>query len=357
MIYPCIDLMDGEVVQLVQGKEKGMEIPKSYREMAQLFAANNVLVNVIDLDAAKGNGDNLSIIEEIVKIADARVGGGIRTPEKAEQVMEMGAKKVIVGSACFDSTGLDYGFVECTKDAVGKENIIVALDVKDDMLTIKGWQESLDYDPFLVLGALQEYCNEIQCTYTDKEGMLQGTDMSLFRKLKEKTSLEVTAAGGISSLKNVESLESIGVNAVIGMAFYKGRILVDDIVNYNQLDFLKGKGTIPMIVQNTGGDVLYLASATRDSMRNSKYTGTLWRYSKTQNRLLEVGAESGKKEFPVQTFRGCYKDTLLVIVEQAMPFACHEGYKTCFFDELMSDGSFKTVQKRIVDPKTLYTRS
>ncbi|MFT4304106.1 MAG: HisA/HisF-related TIM barrel protein [Candidatus Woesearchaeota archaeon] len=354
MIYPCIDLQDGEVVQLVQGKEKGIEIAKTYQEMAELFAENNLTINVIDLNAAKGNGNNYDIIKDLVKIVDARVGGGVRTADKAKELIDLGAKKVIAGNSCFDKFFfLNYSFLKKTSQAIGRKKLISALDIKQGNIAINGWQNTLNADLSFVVPELEEFCSELQCTYVDKEGMLQGTDMNLFKKLREMSSLELTAAGGITRMSDIYQLEYLGLNSVIGMAFYTGKISIDEVVNANQLDFVKGRGTIPAIIQNVDGDVLYLCTQNRGTLQKSLDTGKLWRYSVSQEREIQVGESSGKFEYVSEIFRNCYDDTLLIKVTQEKPFACHEGYKTCFFDKMIN-GKFQTVQQRLIDPKKVY---
>jgi len=354
MIYPCIDLEGGEVVQLVKGQKKGIEIAENYMEMAEKFAEAGVAINVIDLDAAKGNGNNVKAIEEIVNIVDARVGGGVRDADKAEEIISAGAKKVIIGTAVFDETGLDYGFLGNTEEAIGKDKMIAALDVKDDKIAVKGWQETINIDPLLVVSGLEEYCSEIQCTCVDKEGMMQGTYLDLFASVRNKTDLKVTAAGGITTLEDIEGLEKMGVNSVIGMSFYTGKISLDEVVEYNQFDLVKNKGLIPTIIQNIEGDVLYLQSTDREALRKMRESGTVWRYSKSQDKLFQVGSESGKIEYVEEIFKNCYEDNLLIKVRQERNFACHEGYPTCFYRKMQEDGSFEICQERIVDPKEVY---
>ncbi len=354
MIYPCIDLEGGEVVQLVRGQKKGIEIAENYIEMAEKFAEAGLTINVIDIDAAKGKGNNVKAIEEIVQKVDARVGGGVRDADKAKELIDIGAKKVIFGTAAFDENGLDYGFLGSTEEAIGKDKMVSALDVKDEKVAVKGWQETIDMDPLLVVSGLEEYCSEIQCTCVDKEGMMQGTYPKLFGSVKDKTDLKVTAAGGITTLDDVEGLEKIGVNSVIGMSFYTGKISLDEVVEYNQLDFVKNKGLIPTIIQNIDRDVLYLQSTDREALRKMRETGTVWRYSKSQDRLLQVGSESGKIEYVEEIFKNCYEDNLLIKVRQEKNFACHEGYATCFYRKMQEDGGFEICQKRVVDPKEVY---
>ena len=132
------------------------------------------------------------------------------------------------------------------------------------------------------------------------------------------------------------------------------KISLDKVIN--QLDFAKVDGLMPTIVQNIEGDVLYLQSTSREALRKMIETGTVWRFSKTQNRLLEVGCESGKREYVQGIYTNCYNDTLLLRVKQEKNFACHGGYPTCFFKELKDNGVFEICQKRVVDPRNMYKK-
>ncbi len=116
------------------------------------------------------------------------------------------------------------------------------------------------------------------------------------------------------------------------------------------------KGFIPTIVQNIKGTVLYLQYSNRESLAKMIETGTVWRYSISQNRLIQTGEQSGKLEYVRGIFRNCYKDTLLVKVEQIKPCACHKGFESCFAEELQDDGSFEQCLEQIVDPKEMYKK-
>ena len=222
MIIPCIDLMDGKVVQLVQGREKALEGDKP-EAMLEKFAAFPV-IQVIDLDAAIGKGSNESIVERIADKARTRVGGGIRTPEKARRVLDLGAEKVIVGTAAFTSNGPNIAFLQEIVSAVPKDSIILALDSKGGRIVVKGWRESLDLTAEDVIRQLEPYCGGFLCTYVDKEGMMQGTDLDWFSRLRAATSLEITAAGGVTTYEDVKALQAMNVHAALGMAIYTGRL-------------------------------------------------------------------------------------------------------------------------------------
>lgn len=216
MIIPCIDLMDGKVVQLVQGREKALE-GDAPLEMLRKFSAFPE-IQVIDLDAAMGKGDNSALVELVATHAKCRVGGGVRTPERAKQLVDLGAHRVIVGTAAFTPAIQDIAA------AVGPEKILIALDSKHGKIVVKGWQEATNFTAEEIVNSLEPYCSGFLCTYVDKEGMLQGTDLDWFRRLRSATKHELTAAGGITTIDDVKALAAIDVHAALGMAIYTGRL-------------------------------------------------------------------------------------------------------------------------------------
>ena len=227
MIFPCIDLMDGKVVQLVQGREKALEAD-SPETMLTKFAAFPE-IQVIDLDAAMGRGSNDDLVRLIAARAAIRAGGGVRTTERAESLVEQGARKVIVGTAAFAGAGIDAAFLAALRAAVGRDRIVIALDSKDGRIVVKGWRESTNLAAENVLGALEPYCSGFLCTYVDKEGMMQGTDLDWFRRLRAATSLELTAAGGVTTMDEVRALLDMNVNVAVGMAMYTGRLSAEEL--------------------------------------------------------------------------------------------------------------------------------
>jgi phosphoribosylformimino-5-aminoimidazole carboxamide ribotide isomerase len=231
MIFPCIDLMDGKVVQLVQGREKALE-GDSPEEMLRRFAAFPE-IQVIDLDAAIGRGSNDGLVEWLAARAACRVGGGVRTAERAAKLVGQGARKVIVGTAAFGPDGINAGLLEEMGVAVGTERILVALDSKDGRIVVKGWREATRFTAEEVIRQLEPYCGGFLCTYVDKEGMMQGTDLEWFRRLREATSREITAAGGITTLEDVRALLAMRVHAALGMAIYTGRLNLADLAALN----------------------------------------------------------------------------------------------------------------------------
>jgi phosphoribosylformimino-5-aminoimidazole carboxamide ribotide isomerase len=227
MIIPCIDLMSGKVVQLVQGREKALE-GDAPLEMLRKFAAFPE-IQVIDLDAALGHGSNGAIVESLCGRAKVRVGGGVRTVDRARRVVEQGASKVIIGTAAFQSGGVNRAFLADVSRAIGRERVLVALDSKQGHIVVKGWCEPTPLTAEKVIGQLEPYCNGFLCTYVDKEGTLEGTDLAWFRRLRAGTSHELTAAGGISTLDEIRELDAIGIHCALGMAIYAGRLDLDEL--------------------------------------------------------------------------------------------------------------------------------
>jgi len=227
MIFPCIDLMEGKVVQLVQGREKALEAD-SPEEMLRRFAPFPE-IQVIDLDAAMGRGSNEGLVRLVAARAAARVGGGVRSVDRARALVEQGARKVIVGTAAFREGGIRDEFLTVLRDAIGRDRIVVALDSQGGRIVVKGWRESTGLAAEDVLDALEPYCAGFLCTYVDREGMLAGTDLDWFRRLRAATPLELTAAGGITTMDEVRALLDMGVHAALGMAIYTGRLKLDEL--------------------------------------------------------------------------------------------------------------------------------
>ena len=232
MIIPCIDLMGGKVVQLVQGREKALEGDTPDR-MLQRFSAFPV-IQVIDLDAAIGSGSNEALVEHVAARARTRVGGGVRTPEKARRLLELGAERVIVGTAAFNPTGPNRAFLTELIRAVPKERVLLALDSKDGRIVVKGWRESLNVSAEEIIRDLEPWCGGFLCTYVDKEGMMQGTDLEWFRRLRAATSHEITAAGGITTIDDIRALADMNVHSALGMAIYTGRLDLEELAELKQ---------------------------------------------------------------------------------------------------------------------------
>jgi phosphoribosylformimino-5-aminoimidazole carboxamide ribotide isomerase len=222
VIIPCIDLMGGKVVQLVQGREKALEGGTPLEMIARF--ARFPEIQVIDLDAAMGQGSNNDLVELIASSARARVGGGVRSAERARSLIEQGAHRVIVGTAAFQRE-----LLEEIAAAVGPERLIIALDSRGGKVVVKGWQEATEFSAEEVIRQLEPYCSGYLCTYVDKEGLMQGTDLDWFRRLRAATKHELTAAGGITTLEEIRELKKLEIHAALGMAIYTGRLSLDEL--------------------------------------------------------------------------------------------------------------------------------
>lgn len=222
IVVPCIDIQSGKVVQLIQGKTKALEGPDPI-EMLEKFAGFEE-IQVIDLDAAMGVGDNAPIIEMLASRAKCRVGGGVRTALRAQKLVDLGAHRVIVGTAAFTPE------IQNIVDSVGRQKLVVALDSKSGKVVVDGWATTLNTTAQESLAQFSELCSGFLCTYVDKEGMMQGTDLDWFAQLRAATKLEITAAGGITTLDDVRALLAMDIDVAIGMAIYTGGLSLADLL-------------------------------------------------------------------------------------------------------------------------------
>ncbi len=228
MIIPCIDLMGGEVVQLVQGREKALT-GGTPQQMLDKFAGFDT-IQVIDLDAAIGSGFNDELVEFLARRAKCRIGGGVRTAERFFKLLEQGADRVIVGTAAFQGDGVNTEFLK----QLDATRAVIALDSKGGRIVVKGWRESINLTAEEVIARLTPYCSGFLCTYVDKEGMMAGTDLEWFARLRAATPHEITAAGGITTLDDVRALMKLDIHAALGMAIYTGRLSLDELRAMNQ---------------------------------------------------------------------------------------------------------------------------
>jgi phosphoribosylformimino-5-aminoimidazole carboxamide ribotide isomerase len=229
MLIPSIDLRKGKVVQLVQGERVALESDDldGWIEKFSKFPA----VQLIDLDAAMGIGTNDALVRTIAQRLPVRVGGGIRSVGRAEDVLAAGAKAVIVGSAFFDVRRtaeeggvVKHDFARALADAVGMQRVIGAVDAKGGRVVIHGWKTALPITPMQAVTLLEPYCGEFLYTHVDKEGLMQGTDLDAIKAVANATSSKLTAAGGISTQAEIDALHALGIDAVVGMAIYTGAL-------------------------------------------------------------------------------------------------------------------------------------
>jgi phosphoribosylformimino-5-aminoimidazole carboxamide ribotide isomerase len=222
MLIPSIDLQAGAVVQLVQGDRLAIRDDDVFRWVRRFEQFPKV--QVIDLDAAMGTGDNLSLVRHIASALSCRVGGGIRTVERAQDVLASGARQVIAGSAFFRNGEPDLAFARALCDGVGRERVIAAVDSRGGHVVIHGWKTALPFTAVEAVRALEPYCDEFLYTHVDTEGLMGGTDLEAILAVRRATSRRVTAAGGITTQQEIDDLDLLGIDAVVGMAIYTGAL-------------------------------------------------------------------------------------------------------------------------------------
>ncbi|HWC18835.1 MAG TPA: HisA/HisF-related TIM barrel protein [Terriglobales bacterium] len=220
MLIPSIDLMAGKVVQLIQGERKALEFNDSSAWIGRF--RKFPLVQVIDLDAAMGNGNNRELVQPLCSELSCQVGGGLRTVEAAHQVLSWGAKKVIIGSSLFSQDGVNIAFARQLAKQLNRDRLIFAMDSRGGYVAIKGWTQSTGLRPANAMRQLEPFCSAFLYTHIDTEGLLQGFPFSVLDSLRTATEKKLIVAGGISSAEEVERLDRLGIDAVVGMAIYTG---------------------------------------------------------------------------------------------------------------------------------------
>jgi phosphoribosylformimino-5-aminoimidazole carboxamide ribotide isomerase len=220
MLIPSIDLMGGKIVQLVQGSRKALEFD-NFQEWIDRFT-KYPLVQLIDLDAATGRGHNRELIRDFARQLPCQVGGGIRSIDAARAALDSGARRVIFGSALISNGAIDQAFASDAAIQIGPEKLVFAADCRGGYVAIKGWRETTGIAALEMMRALESFCSAYLYTHIDTEGLLQGIPLDVVRALRDGTSRQLIAAGGIRSKEEVAELEAIGVDAVVGMAIYQG---------------------------------------------------------------------------------------------------------------------------------------
>src|SRR5436190_6218909 len=222
MLIPAIDLKGGKVVQLIQGEQLAVE-SSDLDYWIERFAGFP-RVNVIDLDAAMSTGSNDGLVREICRRLPCQVGGGVRTTDRAVELIDIGARKVIVGSALFKEGRVDIDSAQRFADAVGVERLIGAVDSKRGRVVTHGWKSATTTTAAKAVRALEPYCGEFLYTHVDKEGLMNGTDIAAIRRVRDATRRPLIAAGGVTTRAEIDELDGLGIDAVVGMAIYTGAL-------------------------------------------------------------------------------------------------------------------------------------
>ena len=228
MLIPSIDLLGGRIVQLVQGEKLRLAFD-DFNYWIEKFS-RYPLVQLIDLDAAMRQGDNSELVAQIAKRLTCQVGGGFRSVERAKQVLDQGAKRVIIGSALFSSEDNDgcvnTKFAGELAQAVGADQLVAGIDTKGGRIAIKGWKANVELTPDEAIPQLEPFVAGFLYTHVDGEGMMQGFPIDVAARLRRLTKRQLIVAGGIRSQTEIDELDALGADAVVGMAIYTDSIAV-----------------------------------------------------------------------------------------------------------------------------------
>ena len=224
MLIPSIDLMEGKIVQLIQGSKKALETTDFEAWIVRFSRCP--LVQLIDLDAAMGKGSNRTLVEQFAARLPCQVGGGIRSFETAEQMLRSGARRIIIGSALVRDGRINTAFAEELGRGLSRDHLVFAVDSRGGRVAIGGWKQTTDISPVEMMRALEPWCAAFLYTHIDTEGLMQGIPLDVVRGLRRATTRQFIVAGGITSTKEIEQLDALGVDSVVGMAIYTGQVNV-----------------------------------------------------------------------------------------------------------------------------------
>ena len=222
MLIPSIDLMNGRIVQLEQGERLVLDTGDVDGWMARF--SGYPIVQLIDLDAAKDTGRNHELVRRICATLPCQVGGGIRSPALAIEALAAGARRVLVGSALFGPDGADVPRAEEFAAAVGPARLVAAVDTRGGQVVVRGWTRAVPISPVDAMRALSPFAETFLYTHVETEGLLGGFDLTLAATLRDATTRRLIVAGGIRSHEEISALDRIGIDAVVGMAIYRGLI-------------------------------------------------------------------------------------------------------------------------------------
>jgi phosphoribosylformimino-5-aminoimidazole carboxamide ribotide isomerase len=222
MLIPSIDLMGGKIVQLVQGETKALEFD-NFDYWIERFSKYPI-VQVIDLDAAKRVGNNRELVAQISKRLTCQVGGGIHSIETAREVLQVGARRVILGSSLIKDAKINTEFAATLANALGTTALVFALDSRGGRVAIDGWRKETTITAFDMIHALEPFCETFLYTNVDTEGLMGGIPIETVLAIRKATSRRLIVAGGITTQQEIDNLEALGMDAVVGMALYSSKL-------------------------------------------------------------------------------------------------------------------------------------
>ena len=222
MLIPSIDLMGGKIVQLVQGEKEALAFD-NFEYWIERFS-KYPLVQLIDLDAARGTGDNRVLVNKIIRRLKCQVGGGIRSVEIAQEFLNGGAHKVIIGSALFEKGTLNPQHAKNLAVGLGTAPLVFALDSRGGRVAIEGWRTETEVTALEMISALEPFCETFLYTHIETEGLMRGIPLESVYAIRKATSRRLIVAGGITEQREIDLLQEMGADAVVGMALYTGKL-------------------------------------------------------------------------------------------------------------------------------------
>jgi len=314
MIVPSIDLRGGKAVQLIGGKELAIDAGDP-RPIARQFGIVGEIA-VIDLDGALGTGTNEETIIELLKIADCRVGGGIRSLDAATKWLDLGAKKIILGTAATP---------ELLKQ-IPKERVIAAVDAMNGKVVVEGWEKQTAFSITEKINELKPYVSGFLVTFVESEGRLKGIDLGKVKEVVAAAApIRVTVAGGVTTLEELREIHLMGADAQVGMALYTGRMSLGDAVGC----LLPEVDLWPTIVCNERREALGFVYSNRESLDVAikEQRGV---YHSRKRGLWRKGETSGQTQELLKVELDCDSDALRFIVKQEGTGFCHLGTQSCW---------------------------
>ena len=319
MIVPSIDIVDGGTVQLIGGEEKALDAGDPTEVLDRFSVAGEVAV--VDIDAARGEGDNRDLLLDLCQRASIRVGGGIRTQEQALDWLDAGAEKVVIGTAA------DEEFLS----ALPPERVIVALDARHGEVVTHGWRRGTGRELVDSITRFRDLCGGFLVTFVEREGRLGGTDLEMANRVVAASgSASMTIAGGITEANEIATLDRIGADAQVGMALYTGRLSLGDALAA-PLQSDRSDGLWPTVVVDEHGVALGMAWSSRESLGQAVATRRGVYHSRKRG-IWVKGETSGATQELIRVDADCDRDTLRFTVRQREGF-CHRGTRTCWGED------------------------
>lgn len=335
MLVPDIELQGGKAVQSVRGREAVLE-RDDVLELAERFGRVGE-VSVVDLDAARGQGENEDLIRRICRVADCRVGGGIRDEDKARRILRAGARKIVIGTAA------SREFLS----RLPRQRVMVALDSFEGDVVTEAWTQRTGRTPVEMMQILAPYCSGFLCTFVETEGTMTGLPADRVRELKAATSLPLTVAGGVRSADEVRALDGAGVDVQVGMALYTGAVSPAEAFAAC-MDFRRGP--LPTAVLDQQGQVLRVVRSTRETLVRSLEGGRA-------EYLVPAGdgwaEEPAPEQRVVRVHADCDRDSLVFHVDPTGP-GCRRGTYSCIGTggrEFGLDRLYEIIVARRRDPR------